>query len=51
MGVHISQVKSCELDQWDFEQLCIYNASGGNKRAREFFNKHASFSVSGVSEC
>ena len=47
MGVHISQVKSCELDQWDFEQLCIYNASGGNKRAREFFNKHASFSVSG----
>jgi len=47
MGVHISQVKSCELDEWDYEQLCVYECSGGNKRAKDFFAKNASSSVSG----
>mmetsp|Transcript_11992 Transcript_11992/g.33181 ORF Transcript_11992/g.33181 Transcript_11992/m.33181 type:complete len:429 (-) Transcript_11992:55-1341(-) len=48
MGVHISQVKSCELDHWTQEQLFVYECSGGNKRARDFFAKHASQSVSGA---
>ena len=47
MGVHISQVKSCELDQWTQEQLLVYECSGGNKRAKDFFAKNASQSVSG----
>ena len=42
MGVHISQVKSCELDEWDYEQLCVFECSGGNKRAKDFFAKNVS---------
>ena len=48
MGVHISQVKSCELDQWTHDQLLVYESSGGNKRATLFFQKHASHTLSGT---
>jgi hypothetical protein len=43
MGVHITFVRSCDMDEWSREQLTIMKLSG-NKNAKAFFKAH------GVSE-
>eukprot|EP00607_Mallomonas_marina_P003298 CAMPEP_0182427340 /NCGR_PEP_ID=MMETSP1167-20130531/17097_1 /TAXON_ID=2988 /ORGANISM="Mallomonas Sp, Strain CCMP3275" /LENGTH=466 /DNA_ID=CAMNT_0024609509 /DNA_START=131 /DNA_END=1531 /DNA_ORIENTATION=+ len=39
MGVHITFVRSCDLDEWTADQLAIMKASG-NGATREFFKRH-----------
>ena len=39
MGVHISFVRSCDLDEWTQDQLDIMKLSG-NGNAKNFFKKH-----------
>ena len=39
MGVHISFVRSCDLDEWTQDQLDIMKISG-NGNAKNFFKKH-----------
>ena len=39
MGVHISFVRSCDMDKWKPTEISIMK-SGGNKRARDFFREH-----------
>jgi ADP-ribosylation factor GTPase-activating protein 2/3 len=39
MGVHITFVRSCDLDEWTNEQLETMRISG-NGNARNFFKKH-----------
>eukprot|EP01038_Epipyxis_sp_PR26KG_P015621 gene15621-21111_t len=39
MGVHITFVRSCDLDEWTQDQLDIMKLSG-NGNARAFFKKH-----------
>mmetsp|Transcript_10367 Transcript_10367/g.38232 ORF Transcript_10367/g.38232 Transcript_10367/m.38232 type:complete len:351 (-) Transcript_10367:1518-2570(-) len=40
LGVHVSYVKSVNMDAWSADQIAILKASGGNKRARSFFAQH-----------
>ena len=34
LGVHLTYVKSLNLDKWEPEQLMIFEATGGNQRGR-----------------
>ena len=40
LGVHISAVKSANMDRWTTEELDTFKASGGNDAARAFFSQH-----------
>jgi len=40
LGVHISAVKSANMDRWSQEELDLFRASGGNDHARAFFSQH-----------
>ena len=40
LGVHISQVKSANMDRWSRDELDMFKASGGNDAARAFFSQH-----------
>eukprot|EP01128_Nolandella_sp_AFSM9_P001758 TRINITY_DN1216_c0_g1_i2.p1 TRINITY_DN1216_c0_g1~~TRINITY_DN1216_c0_g1_i2.p1 ORF type:complete len:401 (+),score=92.11 TRINITY_DN1216_c0_g1_i2:81-1283(+) len=46
MGVHISFVRSCELDEWHHEQVSRM-ALGGNSRATSFFRARGAGSLRG----
>ena len=39
MGVHITFVRSCDLDEWSADQLEIMKLSG-NGNAKSYFKKH-----------
>ena len=39
MGVHVTFVRSCDMDKWKPSELSLMK-NGGNKRAREFFREH-----------
>lgn len=39
MGVHVTFVRSCDLDEWTTEQLLLMKLSG-NGNAKDFFKKH-----------
>ena len=40
LGVHITLVRSANMDKWTQEQLALFCTSGGNARARTFFSQH-----------
>jgi len=40
LGVHITLVRSANMDKWSQEQLALFCTSGGNGRARTFFSQH-----------
>lgn len=40
LGVHISQVKSANMDKWTPEELDVFRSSGGNRKAELYFAQH-----------
>jgi hypothetical protein len=40
LGVHITAVKSANMDRWTADELDLFKASGGNDAARAFFSQH-----------
>ena len=40
LGVHITLVRSANMDKWTQEQLALFCTSGGNGRARTYFSQH-----------
>lgn len=49
LGVHISFVRSCDLDEWTFEQLEVMKISG-NANTASFFKKHGVSDLEMMSE-
>ena len=45
--MHLSYVKSLNLDKWEPEQLMLFEASGGNQRARTYFMQHGISDLNG----
>ena len=40
LGVHITQVKSANMDKWTPEELDVFRSSGGNRKAELYFSQH-----------
>jgi ADP-ribosylation factor GTPase-activating protein 2/3 len=40
LGVHITFVKSANMDKWNEQELDVFRCSGGNQKARVFFSQH-----------
>lgn len=40
LGVHVSMVKSANMDRWTEAELDVFRVTKGNDRARTFFSKH-----------
>jgi hypothetical protein len=40
LGVHITAVKSANMDRWTERELDVFRATKGNDKARAFFSKH-----------
>jgi|AntAceMinimDraft_1070359.scaffolds.fasta_scaffold09716_1 hypothetical protein len=40
LGVHITFVKSANMDKWTSAELDVFRCSGGNQKARVFFSQH-----------
>jgi ADP-ribosylation factor GTPase-activating protein 2/3 len=49
MGVHITFVRSCDLDEWSEDQLQIMRL-GGNENGRTYFKKHGLTDAQMISE-
>lgn len=50
LGVHISYVRSIDMDEWTEEQLRIMQI-GGNVEARKYFKQHGVNEMTSVSKC
>lgn len=40
LGVHVSMVKSANMDRWSANELDVFRVTKGNDKARAFFSKH-----------
>lgn len=40
LGVHITFVRSANMDKWTSDELDVFRCSGGNQKARVFFSQH-----------
>ena len=40
LGVHITQVKSANMDKWTPEELDVFRSSGGKRKAELYFSQH-----------
>jgi len=43
MGVHITFVRSCDMDRWKMKEIKMMEL-GGNKRALDYYTKHGMMS-------